>query len=193
MGNVAPCNGSGERAQRRRVWRRRGFESVILRPPRGYVEPDPKTFRAIAAVLEEMEKAIPGSNHLNGSLPVFDGIPQPDSWANSPASLGPQCFGELFCWNSEPAACGVVEFRRLVQRNSAIGYSNLPPPVVSGRVQRRPQLLASGNVAGKVMPSTRPESRNLPARRLIRASAILREARIAPGYMGVYRSSSDEW
>jgi hypothetical protein len=51
-----------------------GFESVILRPPRGYVEPDSKTFLAIAAVLEEIEKAISGSNHLNGSLPVFDGI-----------------------------------------------------------------------------------------------------------------------
>ena len=32
-------------------------------------------------------------------------------------------------------------------------------------------LTARGNVAGEVMPSTRPESRNLPARRLIRASA----------------------
>ena len=65
-----------------------------------------------------------------------------------------------------------TEFCHPGTRRSAIGYSNLPPPVVSGRVQRRPQLLASGNVAGKVMPSTRPESRNLPARRLIRASAI---------------------
>jgi hypothetical protein len=51
-----------------------GFESVILRPPRGYVEPDPKTFQAIAGVLEEMEKAISGWSQLNGSLPAFDGM-----------------------------------------------------------------------------------------------------------------------
>jgi hypothetical protein len=30
-----------------------GFESIVLRPPRGYVEPDPATFAAIAALFDE--------------------------------------------------------------------------------------------------------------------------------------------
>jgi hypothetical protein len=35
-----------------------GFETIVLRPPRGYVEPDPATFTAIAALFDETIKAV---------------------------------------------------------------------------------------------------------------------------------------
>jgi hypothetical protein len=44
---------------------------------------------------------------------------------------------------------------------------------------------ASECVAEEELLSTRPEFRIMPARCWIRASAILREARIPPGYIGV--------
>ncbi len=31
-----------------------GFEPIVLRPPRGYVEPDPRTFEAIAALFDSL-------------------------------------------------------------------------------------------------------------------------------------------
>jgi hypothetical protein len=35
-----------------------GFEPVLLTPPRGYVEPDPRTFDAIGALFESMEQQV---------------------------------------------------------------------------------------------------------------------------------------
>jgi hypothetical protein len=35
-----------------------GFETIVLRPPRGYVEPDPATFAAIAALFDETVQAV---------------------------------------------------------------------------------------------------------------------------------------
>jgi hypothetical protein len=35
-----------------------GFEAIVLRPPRGYVEPDPQTFAAIAALFDETIRAV---------------------------------------------------------------------------------------------------------------------------------------
>jgi hypothetical protein len=35
-----------------------GFESIVLRPPRGYVEPDPATFAAVAALFDEAIKTV---------------------------------------------------------------------------------------------------------------------------------------
>jgi len=49
-----------------------GFESVVLRPPRGYVEPDPTTFRAIASLLDDMKTAIAALPNLKGDLPNED-------------------------------------------------------------------------------------------------------------------------
>jgi hypothetical protein len=47
-----------------------GFEAVILRPPRGYVEPDPKTFSAIASLFDEMEDTVAHSSNFKGNLPL---------------------------------------------------------------------------------------------------------------------------
>jgi hypothetical protein len=35
-----------------------GFETIVLRPPRGYVEPDPQTFAAIATLFDETIRAV---------------------------------------------------------------------------------------------------------------------------------------
>ena len=49
-----------------------GFEAIVLRPPRGYVEPDPKTFNAIASLFDQMQQAIAGSANFDGNLPRSD-------------------------------------------------------------------------------------------------------------------------
>src|ERR1700679_1294171 len=46
-----------------------GFEAIVLRPPRGYVEPDPKTFEAIAALFNQMEQVVAKSANFTGNLP----------------------------------------------------------------------------------------------------------------------------
>src|SRR5208337_3532143 len=46
-----------------------GFEAVVLRPPRGYVEPDPKTFEAIASLFDRMEQVVAKSPNFTGNLP----------------------------------------------------------------------------------------------------------------------------
>jgi hypothetical protein len=46
-----------------------GFEAIVLRPPRGYVEPDPKTFEAIAALFDQMEQVVAKSANFTGNLP----------------------------------------------------------------------------------------------------------------------------
>ncbi len=46
-----------------------GFEAIVLRPPRGYVEPDPKTFEAIASLFDEMEQVVAKSANFTGNLP----------------------------------------------------------------------------------------------------------------------------
>lgn len=49
-----------------------GFESIVMRPPRGYVEPDPNTFRVIASLFDEMAQAVAGLANLQGDLPEED-------------------------------------------------------------------------------------------------------------------------
>jgi hypothetical protein len=46
-----------------------GFEAIVLRPPRGYVEPDPKTFEAIASLFDQMELVVAKSANFTGDLP----------------------------------------------------------------------------------------------------------------------------
>jgi hypothetical protein len=46
-----------------------GFEAIVLRPPRGYVEPDAKTFEAIASLFDQMEQVVAHSDNFNGNLP----------------------------------------------------------------------------------------------------------------------------
>jgi hypothetical protein len=46
-----------------------GFEAIVLRPPRGYVEPDPKTFEAIASLFDQMEQVVAKSANFTGNLP----------------------------------------------------------------------------------------------------------------------------
>jgi hypothetical protein len=55
-----------------------GFEELVLRPPRGYVEPDPKTFDAIAALFDDMSKVVTASaSFRQGTAPVVeDGVDQ---------------------------------------------------------------------------------------------------------------------
>jgi hypothetical protein len=50
-----------------------GFEEIVLRPPRGYVEPDPKTFNAIASLFDQMQDAIAHSANFKGNLPLGEG------------------------------------------------------------------------------------------------------------------------
>ncbi len=49
-----------------------GFESLVMQPPRGYVEPDPDTFKAIASLLDDMKKVVGGIGNLEGKLPAED-------------------------------------------------------------------------------------------------------------------------
>jgi Protein of unknown function (DUF3160) len=49
-----------------------GFEAIVLRPPRGYVEPDPKTFEAIASLFDQMEQVVAKSVNFTGDLPQDD-------------------------------------------------------------------------------------------------------------------------
>jgi hypothetical protein len=49
-----------------------GFEAIVLRPPRGYVEPDAKTFEAIASLFDQMEQVVAKSANFNGNLPQDD-------------------------------------------------------------------------------------------------------------------------
>ncbi|MGO8932516.1 MAG: DUF3160 domain-containing protein [Terracidiphilus sp.] len=46
-----------------------GFEAIVLRPPRGYVEPDPKTFEAIASLFDQMQQVVAKSANFTGSFP----------------------------------------------------------------------------------------------------------------------------
>jgi hypothetical protein len=46
-----------------------GFEAIVLRPPRGYVEPDPKTFEAIATLFDQMQQMVAKSANFTGDLP----------------------------------------------------------------------------------------------------------------------------
>jgi hypothetical protein len=46
-----------------------GFEAIVLRPPRGYVEPAPKTFEAIASLFDQMEQVVAKSANFTGNLP----------------------------------------------------------------------------------------------------------------------------
>jgi hypothetical protein len=55
-----------------------GFEAIVLRPPRGYVEPEPKAFAAIAALFDQMAKAVSDSASLErGQLPDNTGANEP--------------------------------------------------------------------------------------------------------------------
>jgi hypothetical protein len=49
-----------------------GFEAIVLRPPRGYVEPDPKTFEAIATLFDQMQQVVAKSANFTGNLPQDD-------------------------------------------------------------------------------------------------------------------------
>jgi hypothetical protein len=49
-----------------------GFEAIVLRPPRGYVEPDPKTFEAIASLFDQMQQVVAKSANFTGNLPQDD-------------------------------------------------------------------------------------------------------------------------
>ena len=46
-----------------------GFEAIVLRPPRGYVEPDPKTFEAIASLFDQMQQVVAKSASFTGDMP----------------------------------------------------------------------------------------------------------------------------
>ncbi len=48
-----------------------GFEFIVLRPPRGYVEPDPATFGRIANLFDAAIRLVTGSA-LQGNLPLSD-------------------------------------------------------------------------------------------------------------------------
>ncbi len=62
-----------------------GFEEIILRAPRGYVEPDPKTFGAIADLFETAIKQV-GDNSLK--VPDNFGDLDPDTAASGPLRKG---------------------------------------------------------------------------------------------------------
>ena len=70
-----------------------GFETLITQPPRGYVEPDPNTFRAIASLFDDMERVVAGSPSLNGSLPELTHEDMVEGTINS---------------NSEPLRSGII-------------------------------------------------------------------------------------
>jgi Protein of unknown function (DUF3160) len=52
-----------------------GFEDIVMRPPRGYVEPDPATFAAIADLFDATVKMVKaGSFAVGGDAQLRDGI-----------------------------------------------------------------------------------------------------------------------
>ena len=79
-----------------------GFEAIVLRPPRGYVEPDPKTFEAIASLFDEMEKVVAKSANFAGNLPVDPSEAVAASDDNGDSSSGPP---------AQPLQAGII--RRL--------------------------------------------------------------------------------
>jgi hypothetical protein len=51
-----------------------GFEPLLMRPPRGYVEPDPRTFEAIAGFFDELARLVKAENlPLQGDIEADDG------------------------------------------------------------------------------------------------------------------------
>jgi hypothetical protein len=50
-----------------------GFERILLTPPRGYVEPDPATYGAIAELFDTMEQMVGSWNLSNDLIQVDDG------------------------------------------------------------------------------------------------------------------------
>jgi hypothetical protein len=48
-----------------------GFEFIVMRPPRGYVEPDPRTFAQIAELFDSTKKLVDAG--LTGALPADQG------------------------------------------------------------------------------------------------------------------------
>jgi hypothetical protein len=60
-----------------------GFEQIVLAPPRGYVEPDPETFGAIARLFEQMEQTVTGPGVFSAGT-----MPGGDSRSNEPLRQG---------------------------------------------------------------------------------------------------------
>ena len=79
-----------------------GFEAIVLRPPRGYVEPDPKTFEAIASLFDQMEQVVAKSSNFTGNLPVDPSEATDSSNDNADSSSDPP---------AQPLQAGIV--RRL--------------------------------------------------------------------------------
>ena len=49
-----------------------GFEELVMRPPRGHVEPDPGSFEAIASLFDAAARLVEAAPPLAGSVPVSD-------------------------------------------------------------------------------------------------------------------------
>lgn len=49
-----------------------GYEELVMRPPRGHVEADPKTFEAIASLFDAAGRLVESSQGLAGSVPADD-------------------------------------------------------------------------------------------------------------------------
>ncbi len=79
-----------------------GFEAIVLRPPRGYVEPDPKTFEAIASIFDQMEQVVAKSANFTGNLPQDPSEAADSSDDNGDSSNGP---------TAQPLQAGII--RRL--------------------------------------------------------------------------------
>ena len=54
-----------------------GFETLLTQPPRGYVEPDPNTFRAIASLFDDVQPVVTGSTSLEGDMPIDEEEDEP--------------------------------------------------------------------------------------------------------------------
>lgn len=58
-----------------------GFEALVMRPPRGYVEPDPATFRAIAGLFDAAAHLVESSDEMPSAAPC-EGCESPEAlWA----------------------------------------------------------------------------------------------------------------
>jgi hypothetical protein len=67
-----------------------GFEPIVLKPPRGYVEPDPKTFEAIASLFDALHAHVTASGeHLKGSRSMPAGEDSEDERDNDPGGALP--------------------------------------------------------------------------------------------------------
>ena len=126
-----------------------GFESLVIQPPRGYVEPDPNTFKAIASLFDEMEQLVAGSNHLEGHL-----SPEDDDSAQN-QSLREGILRRLRWSEDEARSFASIAEKEL--RNEELSDSDYEQILYVGAIAEH-DLLVYNSLANKDLALSMPEA-----------------------------------